>query len=653
MSMTAEQRRRKAQMLAIPEIAQAYRNDPRTALASSMMGANDGSAVAGGKYAVADGIARMVQGLAGAYMQKQNLERGMQDQDQLVSDRATTGRDGLTGLAREAAGALGTPAPQPPVNAPQQPPAGQIPAVQPPASMTLAAQGGPEGGMPPFFQRASATRSPSRSAPDYNSYKSSAYDALEAKYEQQYGLPQGILSRIRTRGERSNADQVSPAGARTVYQFIPSTRAAFKKKYGVDAYAGPEQAAHAAALHLKESLERNNGDANLAIREYHGGPDRSRWGKHNQAYVERAGYGDTSRVGGYGSMSPVEQEPEIPPELERPDRPKAVGPTQSDKLRAAYEMMVAGNPYDSNRAMDMYGEGLTEQSRFKENATEREQALINSEYASDMGAFQDDRRSRVDDALTGRREVKSRNFNRQERIAGQDFSSGEAQKERNFQATQAAEERRFRSSERAKAELHDFALKDKDLELLGAEAAQKSYDRRNSFFSTKAGADMFTKTTEQLSTLNGVESALTELDGMLAKTKTGGLVRGNIPGWSRWADQNQQAFEALSSELALGKVSAMKGALSDKDREFVVGMVPNISKGKRANRTQIRFMLRATRRMKDYQKYMLKAQADGAQVDFVFNWDKYTKEVPLGANITYDQYVNGSRYDRKGNRITR
>lgn len=119
------------------------------------------------------------------------------------------------------------------------------------------------------------------------SFRDPVYDEIEARLERKYGLPSGGIKAIRTKGERSNADQVSPVGARTVYQIMPRTRELFRKKYGVDAYASIEGAAEIAALHLKESMDRNNGSWEIAVREYHGGPDRRRWGPVNDAYIKR------------------------------------------------------------------------------------------------------------------------------------------------------------------------------------------------------------------------------------------------------------------------------------------------------------------------------------------------------------------------------
>lgn len=97
-----------------------------------------------------------------------------------------------------------------------------------------------------------------------------------------------MLASIRTRGERSNADQVSEAGARTVYQIIPSTAAGIRQQYGIDPYATPEAAARAAALILRDSYRRT-GDWNRAVLEYHGGTNPANWGPRTRAYGQRVG----------------------------------------------------------------------------------------------------------------------------------------------------------------------------------------------------------------------------------------------------------------------------------------------------------------------------------------------------------------------------
>lgn len=119
------------------------------------------------------------------------------------------------------------------------------------------------------------------------SYKDPTYDNVDSSTEQKLGIPAGLLSSIRLHGEKSNADQVSSAGARTPYQITPSTRKLILKKYGIDPYLSPELASEGAGLLLQESLKRNADDIESAIGEYHGGTDRKNWGNVNKAYRAR------------------------------------------------------------------------------------------------------------------------------------------------------------------------------------------------------------------------------------------------------------------------------------------------------------------------------------------------------------------------------
>lgn len=120
-----------------------------------------------------------------------------------------------------------------------------------------------------------------------NSYQDPYWKELSSATEAKLGLPSGLLAAVVTKGERSNADQVSEAGAKTPFQIIPATRKAAIDKYGIDPYLSPENAAEVAGLLLKDSLARNKGDVASAVAEYHGGTDRSNWGPRTRSYVNR------------------------------------------------------------------------------------------------------------------------------------------------------------------------------------------------------------------------------------------------------------------------------------------------------------------------------------------------------------------------------
>lgn len=120
-----------------------------------------------------------------------------------------------------------------------------------------------------------------------NSHKDPYWSELSAATEEKLGLPSGLLSNVVMRGERSNNDQVSEAGAKTPFQIIPATRKRAIDKYGIDPYLSPENAAEVAGLLLKDSLDRNDGNEAMAVAEYHGGTDRANWGPKTRAYVNR------------------------------------------------------------------------------------------------------------------------------------------------------------------------------------------------------------------------------------------------------------------------------------------------------------------------------------------------------------------------------
>ena len=137
------------------------------------------------------------------------------------------------------------------------------------------------------------------------SYKDPFWQDIASRTEEKLDLPKGVLQSILLYGERSNADQVSSAGAKTPFQIIPQTRQGILKNYGIDPYLSPELAAEGAGLLIKESLDRNAGDVNLAIREYHGGLDRKQWGPINRSYVDRV-------LTGIEELFPAAQAQELP-----------------------------------------------------------------------------------------------------------------------------------------------------------------------------------------------------------------------------------------------------------------------------------------------------------------------------------------------------
>ncbi|WP_186155101.1 lytic transglycosylase domain-containing protein [Burkholderia gladioli] len=103
-------------------------------------------------------------------------------------------------------------------------------------------------------------------------YNSPVLDAYATQVAQQNGVPPAMLLFIKNAGERSNSNQVSPAGAKGVMQFTDPTWRAFGQGDPTD----PINSIDAAGRYAKDLLQRYNGDVRAALTEYNGGVAQAR-----------------------------------------------------------------------------------------------------------------------------------------------------------------------------------------------------------------------------------------------------------------------------------------------------------------------------------------------------------------------------------------
>lgn len=111
-----------------------------------------------------------------------------------------------------------------------------------------------------------------KSSGDGMRYDDPKLNEYAAKVEQENGLPPGLLNAIKNRGEKSNSDQVSPAGAKGVMQFMPATW----EQYGKGDITNPYDSIDAAGRYFVDLLKRYNGNVDAAITEYNGGVKQAR-----------------------------------------------------------------------------------------------------------------------------------------------------------------------------------------------------------------------------------------------------------------------------------------------------------------------------------------------------------------------------------------
>lgn len=179
------------------------------------------------------------------------------------------------------------------------------------------------------------------------------YDAPElngyaAHVEQQHGLPPGLINAIKNDGERSNSNQVSPAGARGVMQFMPENL----RKFGVADATDPVAAIDAAGRYLSQTMRQYGGNIDAVIADYNGGPRQAREvlagrqpkAKETRDYLERVrrGLGRDVEALPPPAIGAADAFPMIPEELARTARAIDDEIQSVETARADLNMVASG-----------------------------------------------------------------------------------------------------------------------------------------------------------------------------------------------------------------------------------------------------------------------------------------------------------------------
>lgn len=184
-----------------------------------------------------------------------------------------------------------------------------------------------------------------------NSYRDPYWSDLAAGTEKKLGLPAGLLVSVLNNREKSNADQVSEANARTPFQVTPTTRKLVLERDGIDAYLSPQNAAEVAGIVLNDGLnwaKQRTQDSDLATKlaagYYHAGGDTANWGPRTDSYIARVSAG----------MQPLRQEtldndfarwmeahPAIP--VTTPAPAAVAAAPKRDQMNAGFAKYLAGN----------------------------------------------------------------------------------------------------------------------------------------------------------------------------------------------------------------------------------------------------------------------------------------------------------------------
>jgi hypothetical protein len=734
----------------IPFVDKQYQTNPRRGIADALTATGSNTAPLQG--GMTEGIARVLSGLGGGYIGKQERDKAKIAED-------FWGAKALNAAQAPTAAAAGPVAPaQPPPNLSMDMPgnvspmgrtASMVPQIQipqgDPTAVVAGALNPQQGAVPPpaispnptipgqpvtvgprqtsitpspqstptlssVAQRSSGARLPDnysmpvrggrvearsagvsrteRANTGFNSYKSSAYDPIEEKYAAEYGIPVQLLRGIRLNGEKSNANQVSSANARTVYQFTKDTRDLWIKNKGYDPWASPENAVKAAAEHLADDYRSTGGDVKETVARYIAGPSGKNRGPVTRAYVDRVTGGLGGDIPGGsqpsqpsqaqgGSAGQVPRAPEVdvpdlptaPPEPVRsqlPDQVRSIRMQTARNLLEQNQGMFTGN--DTRGAAGLYG---LFQPEYEQGAKEtQEAALQRDENVAQSIQAEDASKRQLYNEITGAI-AKAPIEERQELIRFRNRLQ-ELQYGADVDREAREDQQQYGTSERVAGQVYGEAsdqanrmenryLMERQAELEKLQEEREQRVKANAPASVKTQAQLKDYQDNQTASQSGgrMFAAGSRIATIAEEMDTGGITRSGLSGdMLANYDSGIAELQSLQSEIALNKLGGKLGAgVSNADVAFILKQSPvgpNTPPDLLKAQADAYQML--GQRMSDYADNYLEAQygskTNGGLDQFTTNWRRYKNEVKLynadgslatGGYIPYTEWLEASR----------
>lgn len=696
----------------IPNIAQAFQNDPRTKLAQSALALGTSTApVATGGWAVTDGLARAAQAIAGAVINKH--------QEKKYAAREQAAQQALAGTAQLAN------TPQPAVNPAVANPgaspdlanavnalAGGAPASMPPAQSPASVLQNGMAGLPPAGPQIAAGGAPSPAVgglPDpISGGTGPKRGAPPVSFINPLGGAGRATSSFGQRGAEFHNGQDWAAQAGTAIMAAADgvvIAAGNNKRSGNFVRIQHPDGSITGYAHLKDAPEVTRGQqvAGGSVIGAVGSTGHST-GNHLHFTVTAPGGTkvDPTKIR-YAEATQAAALPGnagtgiTPPQYEaRPDAPAMPGgapaapqlpqEVQSNRIAMAQQLLQSGNPDLMQIAQTYLDKGLDEQYDARRQANQQQFQQGQTGYGAELNDWQNARSEGRSDAYARGRAADDRNFRREETYNNQTFQAGQAQVGREFQhnerlgseafdmrklsasqafqAQQAALDRKFQSEQGDKTRATQ-------LEVAGIrrDAAGQRQQQRNAYFSTPTGLKMQEAAGNEIkSNAEAIDKYRRFLD-LNDKVETGGAMN-NIPliaGTNRVFSSSLTEMNAIANDTTLAKLDGSLGtAISDGDRRFIADSNVGVQNPREANRNIAAARIGALQRKNDYLVEFANAQADGgdAQRNFQRNWNAFVNAVPIvqydkagkpvvtDKPMTYGEWISSRpQFDKNGKRI--
>lgn len=661
----------------IPEIAQAFQNDPRTKLAQNLI--EQGTAnrpVATGGWGVTDGLARAIQATLGGYMQGRQAKkyRGQEQEYQALIARALGGnapsdmeasiKAGMNGSGADGRSAMysGHPWSDASGNIPGAGPQGAPPQPQMPAQapVTPAPQQQPVAapvGQPPARQLAPIPMQYPHSA------VTSAYGAKRpgeaphsgVDFDGKMGDPvlpvlPGIVSAVGNDPRSGNFVKVRhPDGSESSYSHLSAVNVQQGQQVrrsdaiGAIGNTGHVSSAHGDGSHLHLRMRDANGrTVDPMTYRFQGGEPNTGAAPPVEAIAQ--------------ALAAPEQHTPDPVLPTRPQAPAQITPIKSRRADAARTLLQSGNPFAAQIGIRLAEGGMDDEFKAAEGAADRLAQTQNLGYQADLNNYtnaQNQQRGAAYGAQTDERNfahadtAQAREFGQQSKMQGAQFSQQDRIQGKEF--AHDMERAGFdRETSKQIANINgNFGLQQQRMQIDATKgtAEEKAAAKRNAFLSTPAGARFFNETSNTIKQNDSLISDLQQFAAINEKSSTGGIAFNTplVGGMYGVLDTNVQQMRAITERIAPTMRQAGSGAMSDKDLAAFRSSVPNVQNNADANRAVAARLVNSMSRMNDFERNKLEAVANGTQVQFMKDWETFRNAVPVNSGKTYEEWHSSLR----------
>lgn len=327
--------------------------------------------------------------------------------------------------------------------------------------------------------------------------------------------------------------------------------------------------------------------------------------------------------------------PDLPEAMPRPSAPKPTAAPRSMTLDEAYRSMLRGNILEYDRNNAMLEKGMAEQYAAEREAAARAQEAAMAEYHTDAQAYNSSLNSRMQAGIADRAAAVNNNYDVGRMQYGGQIAQANAKTTQQY--AWANDEHKAQLDRRAAQEKATYDL-NTQLKVLEAKGEMK---RTSLSEPEKKEIRSWNSETQNYHVMN---SDLDRYEQLLKKVPTGTLASALVPRVASYHNDELTEMAAIQSRLVRGMSKELRGSISNTDLDFLQRGFANAANSRFANQQIINRIRQINMRNIDYRNARSQAYVTGGiggDNAFHQKWGEYLAKVPdAGYGPTFQEWLN-------------